>query len=86
LRAGPERFRIEHDRHAAGSRSRQSRADDLAGRIHNTRKLLIVAALIMVFALASSALVTTLLIPAEAMEPGGAPSTARMPTWLMAAS
>lgn len=47
-------------------------AEDIAGRIRNTRKLLIVAALIMVFALASSALVTTLLIPAEAMAPGGA--------------
>ncbi|HEV8059644.1 MAG TPA: amino acid transporter [Gemmataceae bacterium] len=46
--------------------------DDLVGRIRNTRKLLILAALIMVFALASSALVTTLLIPPEAMAPGGA--------------
>ena len=45
--------------------------DDIAGRVHNTRKMLVVAALIMVFALASSALVTTLLIPAEAMAPGG---------------
>ncbi|CAN5318702.1 APC family permease [soil metagenome] len=46
--------------------------DDLVGRIRNTRKLLFVAALIMVTALAASALVTTLLIPAQEMGPGGA--------------
>jgi hypothetical protein len=46
--------------------------EDIAGRIRNTRKLLIVVAFVMVVALASSALVTTLLIPAQAMAPGGA--------------
>jgi hypothetical protein len=46
-------------------------APDIAGRVRNTRKLLFVAALVMVFALAASALVTTLLIPPEEMAPGG---------------
>lgn len=38
---------------------------ELAGRIHNTRKLLTTAALIMSFLLFSSSIVTTMLIPAE---------------------
>jgi hypothetical protein len=38
----------------------------LAGRIHNTRKLLTVAALIMSFLLLGSSIVTTMLIPPEA--------------------
>lgn len=42
---------------------------DLAGRIHNTRKLLTVAALIMSFLLFASSIVTTLLIPAEEFRP-----------------
>jgi hypothetical protein len=37
----------------------------LAGRIHNTRKLLTAAALIMSFLLLASSIVTTMLIPAE---------------------
>ena len=42
------------------------------GRIRNTRKLLLVAAVIMSVYLIGSSLVTTLLIPAEAFEKGGA--------------
>lgn len=42
------------------------------GRIRNTRKLLVTAALIMSAFLLSSSLVTTLLIPHEAFEKGGA--------------
>jgi hypothetical protein len=41
----------------------------LEGRIHNTRKLLMTAALIMSFLLVSSSIVTTLLIPAEEFRP-----------------
>ena len=43
---------------------------ELAGRIHNTRKLLTAAALIMSFLLFASSIVTTMLIPAEAVSPG----------------
>ena len=43
-----------------------------AGRIRNTGKLLTTAAVIMSVALVSSSLVTTLLIPAELFQPGGA--------------
>ena len=39
------------------------------GRIHNTRKLLISAAVIMSFMLIASSLVTTILIPAEKFQP-----------------
>lgn len=46
------------------ARSGESSAE-LAGRIHNTRKLLTAAALIMSFLLFSSSIVTTMLIPAE---------------------
>ena len=42
------------------------------GRIHNTHKLLTTAALIMSVALIGSSIATTLLIPAEAFQPGGA--------------
>ena len=42
---------------------------ELAGRIHNTRKLLTGAALIMSFLLFASSIVTTMLIPAEAFSP-----------------
>jgi len=42
-----------------------------AGRIRNTRKLLMTAALIMSFGLLGSSIVTTLLIPPEAFAPGG---------------
>lgn len=42
-----------------------------AGRIKNTRKLLLVAASIMAVFLMTSSLVTTLLIPAAAFAPGG---------------
>ncbi len=41
----------------------------LAGRIHNTRKLLTVAALIMSFLLFASSIITTMLIPAEEFRP-----------------
>lgn len=41
----------------------------LEGRIHNTRKLLTAAALIMSFLLFASSIVTTLLIPPEAFQP-----------------
>ena len=44
-------------------------ANELEGRIHNTRKLLTVAALIMSFLLIASSIVTTLLIPAEEFRP-----------------
>jgi hypothetical protein len=43
-----------------------------AGRIRNTRRLLITAALIMSFLLISSSLVTTMLIPAEEFRPATA--------------
>ena len=43
----------------------------LASRIRNTKKLLTAAAVIMSVFLISSSLVTTILIPAEAFEPGG---------------
>ena len=46
-------------------------ADRLDSRIRNTRKLLTVAAAIMSVYLLTSSVVTTLLIPAEAFEPGG---------------
>jgi hypothetical protein len=42
-----------------------------AGRIRNTRRLLITAALIMSFMLITSSLVTTMLIPAEKLQVGG---------------
>ncbi|MET1042822.1 MAG: amino acid transporter [Microbacteriaceae bacterium] len=44
----------------------------MASRVHNTRKLLAGAAVIMSVYLLSSSFVTTLLIPAEAFEEGGA--------------
>ncbi|HKG77910.1 MAG TPA: hypothetical protein VKA78_00795 [Pyrinomonadaceae bacterium] len=44
-------------------------AAQLGGRIHNTRKLLTVAALIMSFLLFASSIVTTMLIPAEEFRP-----------------
>jgi hypothetical protein len=45
--------------------------DKPKGRIENTRKLLLTAALIMCVFLISSATVTTLLIPSAAFQPGG---------------
>ncbi|HEX2270106.1 MAG TPA: hypothetical protein VHH35_11250, partial [Pyrinomonadaceae bacterium] len=45
---------------------------ELAGRIHNTRKLLTAAALIMSFLLFSSSIVTTMLIPPEEFRAGTA--------------
>ncbi|MEN3326214.1 MAG: hypothetical protein V7638_1021 [Acidobacteriota bacterium] len=44
-------------------------ATQLSGRIHNTRKLLTSAALIMSFLLLASSIVTTMLIPAEEFRP-----------------
>jgi len=46
--------------------------DNLAGRIRNTKKLLTTAALIMSVFLMASSIVSVLLIPAEAFQPGGA--------------
>lgn len=50
----------------------QDGGKNLAGRIHNTRKLLLVAALIMSALLISSSFVTTLLIPPAEFAKGGA--------------
>ena len=47
------------------------------GQIRNTRKLLFTAALIMSVGLLGSSLVTTLLIPPEALPPGATPTAAR---------
>ena len=52
-----------------------------AGRIRNTRKMLTTAALIMSVLLLGSSLVTTLLVPAKAMAPGGKAS-GRALAWL----
>ncbi|KUL30779.1 amino acid transporter [Actinoplanes awajinensis] len=59
-------------------------ADDeqrLRSRIHNTRKLLTVAALIMSVYLLAASFVTTVLIPAAAFQPGG-PANGRALAWL----
>ena len=59
------------------------------GRIRNTKKLLVVAALIMSVLLVASSFVTTLLIPAEKFRPaqgdlpGGKPRAAPSPIWPM---
>jgi hypothetical protein len=50
----------------------QTPEERLASRIRNTRKLLTTAAVIMSVYLITSSIVTTLLIPPEAFEPGGA--------------
>jgi hypothetical protein len=62
----PGKFKIEENPHL--TRSGES-ATELAGRIHNTRKLLMSAALIMSVLLFASSIVTTLLIPAEEFRP-----------------
>ncbi|WP_241843221.1 amino acid transporter [Agromyces albus] len=49
----------------------ETQQERLASRIRNTRKLLTAAAVIMSAFLITSSIVTTLLIPAEAFEPGG---------------
>ncbi|MBC7440968.1 MAG: APC family permease [Ramlibacter sp.] len=51
--------------------SGQNPQERLASRIRNTRKLLTAAAVIMSVYLLASSLVTTVLIPAEAFQPGG---------------
>ena len=51
--------------------SGKTAAERLASRIRNTRKLLTAAAVIMSGYLLASSLVTTILIPADAFEPGG---------------
>jgi hypothetical protein len=53
----------------------------LRSRIHNTRKLLTTAALIMSVYLLASSFVTTVLIPAEEFQPGGA-ANGRALAWL----
>lgn len=58
----------EHDAAAQGHHDEQAA---LAGRIANTKKLLISAALIMSVLLIASSLATTILIPQEAMKPHG---------------
>jgi hypothetical protein len=58
----PGKYQIEENPHL--TRSGQS-PHELAGRIHNTRKLLMSAALIMSVLLFSSSIITTMLIPAE---------------------
>src|SRR6185295_14640060 len=47
-------------------------ADTPAGRVHNTRKLMVTAAAIMAVYLLSAVAVSTLLIPRAALQPGGA--------------
>ncbi|MFF1558475.1 amino acid transporter [Streptomyces sp. NPDC058279] len=51
---------------------RDDTADEPAGRVRGTKKLLTTAAVIMSVFLITSSFVTTLLIPADAFEPGGA--------------
>ncbi|TFC41149.1 APC family permease [Cryobacterium sp. TMT1-21] len=51
--------------------SGQTTQERLASRIRNTRKLLTAAAVIMSVYLLASSLVTTVLIPADAFQPGG---------------
>lgn len=58
----PGKYKIEETPHL--TRAGESSAE-LAGRIHNTRKLLMTAALIMSFLLFASSIITTMLIPAE---------------------
>jgi hypothetical protein len=53
-------------RHTARGRVSAASSRELSGRIANTRKLLLAAALIMSFMLLASSIVTTLLIPADA--------------------
>lgn len=62
----PVAYKIEENPHR--TRTGESPAE-LAGRIHNTRKLLTGAALIMSFLLLCSSIVTTFLIPPEAFRP-----------------
>ena len=64
--ADPGKYQIEENPHL--TRPGESTAE-LAGRIHNTRKLLMSAALIMSVMLFASSIVTTLLIPAEEFRP-----------------
>jgi hypothetical protein len=58
-----------HSTRSARAASQTKAQQLLEGRIHNTRKLLTVAALIMSLLLVSSSIVTTLLIPAEEFQP-----------------
>ena len=62
----PGHYKIEENPHL--TRHGES-AHEIAGRIHNTRKLLMSAALIMSVLLFASSIVTTMLIPAEAFRP-----------------
>jgi len=62
----PGNYKIERSPHL--TRGGESPAE-LAGRIHNTRKLLTGAALIMSVLLFASSIVTTMLIPAEEFRP-----------------
>ncbi len=61
----PLKYQTVSPHHSRGPES----SAQLAGRIHNTRKLLTVAALIMSFLLFASSIVTTMLIPAEEFRP-----------------
>ena len=62
----PGRYKLEENPHL--TRPGES-PHEIAGRIHNTRKLLMNAALIMSVLLFSSSIITTMLIPAEAFQP-----------------
>jgi hypothetical protein len=62
----PGTYKIQENPHL--TRPGESPAE-LAGRIHNTRKLLMYAALIMSVLLFASSIVTTMLIPAEEFRP-----------------
>jgi hypothetical protein len=64
--ADPAEYKIAENPHL--TRSGES-PHELAGRIHNTRKLLMSAALIMSVLLFASSIITTMLIPPEAFRP-----------------
>ena len=53
------------------------------GRIHNTRKLLMTAALIMSGFLITSSFATTVLIPTRSSRKAARPAAAPSPTWPM---
>ena len=70
------RVRDRRRRDAARARRRQRHRGPPRGRIRDTKRLLTTAALIMSVFLVTSSLVTTLLIPPEAFEDGGARTVA----------
>jgi hypothetical protein len=64
---GPDRY--SHSLHTTRGRTGAEPTPALQGRIRNTQKLLLVAALIMSFMLLASSIATTLLIPAGEFRP-----------------